>query len=82
MSWSPANNQYDGVNATPVNDVELNAPFYVWDLIYVGLAPVKLYSPLLTSSPGSLDPNAPEGEERAHSMRLMIVPPELGRGTC
>lgn len=78
MSWSPANNQYDGVNSTAVNDVELNAPFYVWELVYTVLAPVKLYAPLLTSSPGSLDPTAPD-EERAHTMRLMIVPAEKGR---
>lgn len=81
MSWFPANNQYDGVNATPVNDVELNAPFYIWDFVYTVLSPVNLYAPLLTSSPGSLDPAHPD-EEREHCMRVMIVPPEKGKGCC
>lgn len=78
MSWFPANNQYDGVNSSPVNDVELNAPFYIWEFVYVVLEPVKLYAPLLTTSPPSFDPEDPEAE-RAHTMRLMIVPPEKGR---
>lgn len=79
MSWFPSNNQYDGLNSAAVNDVELNAPFYVWDFIYTGLAPVTLYAPLLTSSPpGGVDPSDPEAE-RAHTMRLMVVPPEKGR---
>ena len=81
MSWFPANNQYDGVNSTFVNDVELNAPYYKWDARYTALAPVQLYAPLLTSSPGSLDPTDPDAE-RAHCMRLMIVPPERGKGCC
>lgn len=78
MSWSPTSNQYDGVNSAPVNDVELNAPFYVWDFIYTLLQPINLYAPLLTTSPGSLDPTDPEAE-RVHTMRLMVVPAEKGR---
>jgi len=82
MSWYPSNNQYDGVNSVVVNDVELNAPFYKWELFYTQISPIKLYAPLLTSSPGSLDPDDPEGEARKHCMRVMIVQPERGRGCC
>ena len=81
MSWFPANNQYDGVNSTVVDDVELNAPYYKWDLNYFQLEPVKLEAPLLTAVPGSYDPDDPD-QERRHCMRVMVVPPEKGKGCC
>jgi hypothetical protein len=62
-----------------VDDVELNAPYYDWDIQYYALSPVVLYAPLLTSQ----DVTGGEGEdgevEGLHNMRVMVVPPELGR---
>lgn len=81
MTWSPVNNQYDGVNSTPINDVEMNAPFYDWDFQYFILQPVILYAPLLTRDGGTTGGVDPDTGERVNTMRLMVVPPEKGR-TC
>jgi hypothetical protein len=79
MTWAPVNNQYDGLNSTVVNDVELNAPFYKWDLQYFSVPQIYVFPPLLTYDPG-FDPDDPTGEGgRPHCMRVMIVPPEMGR---
>jgi hypothetical protein len=78
VSWVPTNNQYDGVNSTPVDDVELNAPYYDWLIQYFPLSPVQLFAPLLTQDQASSGTD-PDTGERPHTMRLMVVPPERGR---
>lgn len=78
MSWVPSNNQYDGLNSTPVNDVELDAPYYKWDFQYSSVPAFVVFPPLLTYDPG-FDPDNPDGEGERHLMRVMFVPPERGR---
>lgn len=78
MTWSPSNNQYDGINSSVVNDVELNAPYYKWDLHFELLQPITIYPPMLSMVVGSYDPDDPD-QERTHCLRVMVVPPESGR---